>query len=367
MFNNIYSGKKVLVTGHTGFKGSWLTEWLLSLGAMVTGYSKDIPTRPSLFEALNLEKRIQHHIGDVRDKAHFLTILQNARPDFVFHLAAQPIVRQSYIDPSETISTNVLGTNNVLDALRIHNLPCTVVIITSDKCYHNVEWTWGYRENDRLGGNDPYSASKGAAELIIHTYYASFFQSESSPVRIVSARAGNVIGGGDWADSRLVPDAFRAWAGGHKVEIRSPQATRPWQHVLEPLSGYLRLGQCLAESVSLNGASFNFGPPADQSHTVLELLRALESSWKMDDQIIVVENPGFHEAGLLKLNCDKALHQLEWQPTLPFPETAAFTADWYDKYYRQGKNTDIQEFTKGQVAMYTKAAQKRNQVWAIPL
>ncbi|WP_425421113.1 CDP-glucose 4,6-dehydratase [Phaeodactylibacter xiamenensis] len=365
MFNNLYHNKKVLVTGHTGFKGSWLTEWLLLLGAKVSGYSKDIPTQPSLFEALRLEDRIQHHIGDVRDKAHFLTALQETRPDFVFHLAAQPIVRQSYIDPSETVSTNVLGTNNVLDALRINNQPCTAVIITSDKCYHNVEWTWGYRENDRLGGNDPYSASKGAAELIIHTYFTSFFQTGSSPVRIASARAGNVIGGGDWADSRLVPDAFRAWATGEKVEIRSPKATRPWQHVLEPLSGYLRLGECLAKSKDLNGESFNFGPPSEQSHTVLELLEALEASWKLNDQIIVGENPGFHEAGLLKLNCDKALHKLKWQPALPFPETATFTATWYEQYYRQEQSANLREFTSKQITKYAEAARNRNIAWAI--
>lgn len=365
MFNSVYKNKKVLITGHTGFKGSWLAEWLISLGAEVFGYSKDIPSTPSNFEVCQTEKRIKHELGDVRDLMHFSNYLEAICPDFVFHLAAQPIVKLAYQNPIETIGTNVLGTANVLEALKEYNHPCSVVIITSDKCYQNVEWTWGYREIDRLGGDDPYSASKGAAELIFHTYHASFFNHINHPVRITSARAGNVIGGGDWADSRLVPDAFRAWARKEKVVIRSPHSTRPWQHVLEPLSGYLRLGQLLSEQPTLNGESFNFGPPSKQNHTVLELLEALEKIWGTNDQIITEQNTSFHEAGLLKLNCDKALHHLQWQPTLSFEETTSFTADWYKKYYQDENNFTMREYTLGQIEKYSQLARQKNQVWSV--
>ena len=246
MFCGLYAGKRVLVTGHTGFKGSWLCEWLLGLGAKVTGYSLSPPTQPALFEQLGLAGRLRHIIGDIRDLPGLSRALRKARPDFVFHLAAQPLVRDSYANPVETFAVNLMGTVHVLEALRSVRHPCAAVFITTDKCYENREWAYGYREDDPLGGSDPYSASKGAAELAISSYRRSFFGSH--PVRIASARAGNVIGGGDWAVDRIVPDCMRALEKGKPIPVRNPKATRPWQHVLEPLSGYLWLGACLAGS-----------------------------------------------------------------------------------------------------------------------
>jgi len=252
MFSDIYKGKKVLVTGHTGFKGTWLTTWLLSLDADVIGISKDIPTQPSMFEILGLEDKIQHHNIDIRDISALSQVITDEKPDFVFHLAAQAIVSISYDDPLDTISSNLMGTTNLLESLRISNHQCTAIIITSDKAYDNVEQIWGYKENDPMGGKDIYSGSKGASELIFKSYYHSFFKSEESSVRLAVARAGNVIGGGDWAQDRIVVDCVEAWSKPKSVEIRSPGATRPWQHVLEPLSGYLNLGQELYNDRGLN-------------------------------------------------------------------------------------------------------------------
>lgn len=358
MFEYTYSGKKVLVTGHTGFKGSWLTTWLIQLGAEVTGVSRDIPTEPSMFEALGLGDKINHIIADIRDGERMKEIVAEAQPDFLFHMAAQPIVSTSYADPIETIQSNVLGTANMLEALRHYNKPVTAIFITSDKCYENVEWTWGYRENDRLGGKDPYSASKAGAELMIYTWFHSFFSKPDSPIKLMSVRAGNVIGGGDWADSRIVPDCVRAWAAGKPVEIRRPKATRPWQHVLEPLSGYLTAGVALYKNPSLTGESYNFGPAADQSFTVQELLEEIAKSWDFKgqkEQFIINSANTFHEAGLLKLNCDKALHELRWKPTLNFEQASSFTAVWYDHYYHKGVE-GLFEFTQAQIAEYHQAA-----------
>ena len=267
-----FNGKKVLVTGHTGFKGSWLTAWLLRLGSAVVGLSDSIPTSPAHFESAKMDARLSHHIGDVRDLNLVTRLIKEEQPDFVFHLAAQPLVRRSYFDPHLTIETNVMGTANILEALRLTQHPCTAIIVTSDKSYDNVEQIWGYRENDPLGGRDPYSASKGAAELVVKTYAQSYFSAADSPVKVAVGRAGNVIGGGDWAEDRIVPDCVRAWSRGESVEIRHPQATRPWQHVLEPLSGYLLLALSLAHDADLNGEPFNFGPPAQQNYAVAELL-----------------------------------------------------------------------------------------------
>ncbi|MFC1595699.1 CDP-glucose 4,6-dehydratase [Candidatus Margulisiibacteriota bacterium] len=364
MFNNIYKDKKVLITGNTGFKGSWLTIWLLSLGAKVYGISKDIPTEPSIFKALGLSERIMHFQEDIRDLSRMTSIIAETKPNFIFHMAAQPIVSASYNDPIETISTNVLGTAHILEALRISRHSCNTIIITSDKCYDNVEWTWGYRESDALGGKDPYSASKGAAELMIKTYYHSFFK--DTDTRIVSTRAGNVIGGGDWAANRIVPDCIRAWAEEKAVEIRRPNATRPWQHVLEPLSGYLRAGQLLAEGHEITGESYNFGPHTDQNFTVLEVLKAIGSHWsfeKLKDIFKVNEVGGFHEAGLLKLCCDKALHQLNWQPTLDFNQMAKFTANWYYKYYKA--EPKMYAFTEQQINEYCDLAKSKEIEWAV--
>ena len=284
MFSDIYKGKKVLVTGHTGFKGTWLTTWLLSLDADVIGISKDVPTQPSMFEILGLEDKIQHHNIDIRDISALSQVIIDEKPNFVFHIAAQAIVSISYDEPLDTISSNVMGTTNLLESLRISNHQCTAIIITSDKAYDNVEQIWGYKENDPMGGKDIYSGSKGAAELIFKSYYHSFFKSEESSVRLAVARAGNVIGGGDWAQDRIVVDCVEAWNEPKSVEIRSPGATRPWQHVLEPLSGYLNLGQALYNDKGLNGESFNFGPRAEQNHTVVELLKDLSEYWNFENR-----------------------------------------------------------------------------------
>ncbi|WP_087024101.1 CDP-glucose 4,6-dehydratase [Thaumasiovibrio subtropicus] len=363
MFNDIYRGKKVLVTGHTGFKGTWLTTWLLDLGAKVCGISKDIPTKPSMFEELGLEDRIEHHIEDVRNLAEIERIFTDFKPDFVFHLAAQPIVSLSYQDPLDTISSNVMGTANVLDVLRRFAHPCHAVIVTSDKCYENVEWVWGYKETDPVGGRDIYSGSKGAAEVIFHAYQQSFF-SATHKVRIATGRAGNVIGGGDWAADRIVADCMRAWSENTSVEIRCPEATRPWQHVLEPLSGYLALGQGLAEREALHGEQFNFGPKAEQNHTVKDLLADLSYYWNFQsasDAFVVTDNIPFHEAGLLKLNCDKALSSLKWAPTLNYKQCIKFVSEWYFSYY-EGKQ-EMFEFTLEQIRAYEEEALNQNLVW----
>jgi CDP-glucose 4,6-dehydratase len=258
MFDAFYRGKRVLVTGHTGFKGSWLCQWLLMMGAEVAGVSKDIPTNPSLFESLQLTTQMHDHRVDIEQYEPLLAVLQSFRPEVVFHLAAQPIVSEAYDNPLGTYSANLMGTVNMLEAVKQAGCVQQLVMITSDKCYHNVEWGYGYRENDRLGGKDPYSASKACAEIAIHSYWHSYYRSSSTA--LASARAGNVIGGGDWAMSRIVPDCMRQWSEGKPMNLRSPQATRPWQHVLEPLSGYLWLAKCLADNPAISGEAYNFGP-----------------------------------------------------------------------------------------------------------
>ena len=363
-FEDIYRGQSVLVTGHTGFKGGWLGLWLHQLGAVVHGYSRDIPTNPALFEMAQLGNVLHHNIGDVRDLEHFQRVLHQARPRFVFHLAAQPIVSRSYSEPIETISTNVIGTNVVLEALRSVDWPCAVVMITSDKCYDNVEWVWGYRETDALGGKDVYSGSKGAAELVIRCYVHSFFQ-DQHPVRIAVGRAGNVIGGGDWAADRIVVDCVRSWCAGERVLLRSPSATRPWQHVLEPLSGYLALGAALAATTKQHGEAFNFGPRAEQSRTVVELLNDLARIWGHsvpEQSYEIVDQIPFHEAGLLKLNCDKALLALRWSPVLNYQEAVQMTGEWYRAVLQD--KADAQSVSLEQITAYENLAVDRKLAWS---
>lgn len=366
MFNNIYKDKKVLVTGHTGFKGGWLSLWLKLLGAKVYGISNEIYPEPSLFGVAKIDSQIDSYIADIRDLEKMKELIGQIKPDFVFHLAAQPIVKLAFEEPVDTFTTNIIGTANILEALRVLNNNCVAVMITSDKCYDNVEWVWGYKETDHLGGKDPYSASKGAAELIIKTYFHSYFKTEEK-IKMASVRAGNVIGGGDWAANRIVPDCFRAWAKGDKVTIRSPYSTRPWQHVLEPLSGYLRTGELLAltQKKSINGEAYNFGPPTDQNYTVLDLLNKLALSWDAtNEDILNIEPSNFPESGLLKLNIDKALFDMQWVPTLSFSETAVFTADWYKEFYQQG-NVDMLDFTLKQINEYTNVAQSKEILWSL--
>ena len=364
MLSEIYKNKTVLVTGHTGFKGSWLTIWLLKLGAKVIGLSKDIPTDPSMFVELGLEKHIKHIIGDIRDEKLLNEVINNEKPQFIFHLAAQAIVSTSYSEPSETMTTNVIGTMNILEVLRKYTNDCIAIMITSDKCYDNVEWIWGYKETDQMGGKDIYSGSKGAAELVIKSYFHSYFQNGHA-VKIVIGRAGNVIGGGDWAQDRIVADCMRAWNEGRLVEIRSPKATRPWQHVMEPLSGYLALGASVFFNNTLHGQAFNFGPRAEQNHTVIELINTLAEKWGFSDinhAYKITGNIPFHEAGLLKLNCDKALSYLKWESNLVYPETILLVSEWYSAFYNQ--KVDMYQFTVNQISEYEALGNSRDRIWA---
>jgi len=357
-----FANKKVVLTGHTGFKGSWLTAWLRLLGAEVVGIALPPHTVPSHFTAADMGAHIVDHRLDVREAAAVESAIVAAQPDYVIHMAAQALVRSSYQEPLVTWATNVMGTLHVLEALRRVEKRCAAVIITSDKCYDNVEWVWGYRETDALGGPDPYSASKGAAELAIRSHVKSYFPKDG-PVRIASARAGNVIGGGDWARDRIVPDCVRAWAGGHAVDLRNPHSTRPWQHVLEPLSGYLTLAVALTQRQELHGEAFNFGPPAQQDHSVLELVEQMAAHW---DQVrwndVSQATAGPYESGLLQLNCDKALHHLGWHAVLGFAATVRLTAEWYRAYY--GPPTDVAALSEAQIAAYAAAASAQGLAWA---
>jgi len=362
-FNNFYAGKKVFLTGHTGFKGSWLSKWLIELGADVFGYSSYIPSEPSNFEALNLKSQLKDTRGDIRELENLSNALNSFKPDIVFHLAAQPIVKESYLNPKTTFDVNLGGTVNMLEILRNLNFVKSAVMITSDKCYENVEWEYGYREDDKLGGKDPYSASKGCAEIAFSSYARTFFCDENSP-NIATARAGNVIGGGDWAASRIVPDCIRAWSGDSEPDIRSPYATRPWQHVLEPLSGYLWLAVMLAEcKEGTVTESFNFGPPADSNYTVEELIIEMGNTW---ESVKWNQNRGVggavKEAGLLKLCCDKALNRLAWKACLDFETTVKMTAEWYKAYY--GGETDMEIFTSKQITAYRDIASSKGLKWA---
>lgn len=363
MFSNFYEGKRVLVTGHTGFKGSWLCNWLVLMGADVAGFSDGVKTKPSLFEISELEKKIAHYLGDIRDEVAVAEVFEKFQPDVVFHLAAQAIVSTSYDDPLGTITTNALGTANICGCLLSARKPIVCVLVTSDKCYENVEWEFGYRELDKLGGKDPYSASKACAEILFNSYFHSFLK-DVKGIKIASARAGNVIGGGDWSKDRIVVDMIEAWSSGHPVEIRSPDATRPWQHVLEPLSGYLLLAKELGQHDGLNGQSFNFGPRSEQNHTVLTLASDIFAQMKGDVDAMtpyrVTDNKPFHEAGLLKLSCDKALFHLMWEPTLKYEDCVEFVGSWYAKNLA---GSDMEEITTNQINQYILEAKKQGQIW----
>ena len=362
-FNNIYKDKRVLITGHTGFKGGWLTLWLKNLGANVKGISLGITTNPSHFLEANIANDIQDIRVDIRDKTSLQSEILKFKPDFIFHLAAQALVRVSYSDPIATWETNLIGTLNLLESLRCLDNKCSAVIVTSDKCYENNEWVWGYRELDSMGGIDPYSASKGAAELLIHSHMRSFFGPNKSQVKIASARAGNVIGGGDWSESRIIPDCVKAWSGGSAVVLRSPNSTRPWQHVLEPLSGYLTLGMQLAESENISGESYNFGPFAQQDVAVKELVEKMALYWDKVKWSICSEPSSLqHESGLLKLNCDKALRYLNWHAVMDFNETIKMTAEWYCAFYENSRK--ISDVTNSQIREYTDLAKLRKLQWA---
>lgn len=361
MFNNIYSGKRVLVTGHTGFKGSWLSLWLHELGAEVAGYSLGSASTPSHFDLIGLQKQLAHFTGDIRDRDRLAEVFDSFQPEFVFHMAAQALVKKSYADPASTFEVNVMGMVNVLECLRCSPSVRAAMMITSDKAYRNDEWCWGYRECDALAGHDPYSASKSCADIIAQSYWRSFLQ--SGETRVAISRAGNVIGGGDWAEDRIVPDCIRAHSRGENAVIRNPAATRPWQHVLEPLSGYLHLAARLSEPESpLNGEAFNFGPDATVNHSVGELLAAMSLRWT-ELRWEVPEGTGKqeHEAMLLKLNCDKALSHLQWKPSLGFPQTVELTVDWY-REWSENRISD-RSFSSAQIRQYCDLAKERGAVW----
>jgi CDP-glucose 4,6-dehydratase len=334
--DQVYKSRKVLVTGHTGFKGSWLALWLLELGAQVFGYALEPNTSPSLFNLLDLEKSIDHEIGDIRDIERLKKRIQKIKPDIIFHLAAQSLVGKSYEDPLETIQVNTLGTANLLEAVRQAGLKVAIVLITSDKCYENKEWLFGYRETDTLGGYDPYSTSKAAAEILIGSWRNSFFNPakiNEHGVRVGSARAGNVIGGGDWCKNRIVPDCIRDLQDHTFIKVRNPYSTRPWQHVLEPLSGYLLLGTKLLDSSTENMASyceaFNFGPHVSNNKNVKELVEEIIEKWGSGAWKWVSPENAKYESSLLNLSIDKAYHKLGWLPKWNFGETITRTVEWY--------------------------------------
>jgi CDP-glucose 4,6-dehydratase len=333
LFGGYYSGKRVFVTGHTGFKGSWLTQWLLLLGAEVTGYSIGVPTRPSLYESLGLSGQIRDVRGDVRRLEDVQTAMAEAVPDAVIHMAAQALVLPSYADPLTTFETNVMGTANVLEAARHCRSVQSVVIVTTDKCYANNEWQYGYREGDALGGHDPYSASKAAAEMVVASYRSSFFDVEGTVGKrtgVASVRSGNVIGGGDWAADRLVPDCMRALMQGDPIVVRNPHSVRPWQHVLEPLSGYLWLGALLARDPAAYGGAWNFGPDPESAVSVEQLVGQVCQAW---GGAVGFETAGsgqsINEAGILRLDCTKARSQLGWRPVYDVDEAVRQTVAWY--------------------------------------
>lgn len=331
-----FSGRRVLITGHTGFKGSWLSLMMLQAGASVTGVALPPSTNPSHWELLGLEKDVQSHNCDIRDLSQLQSVFQKAKPEVVFHLAAQALVRTSYNEPFRTFTTNVSGSANVLEVVGQTPSVHTLVYITSDKCYKNKEQISGYKETDELGGLDPYSASKAAAELVFSGYMQSSYQRDGMP-RAASARAGNVIGGGDWSPDRLIPDCIRSAVGSKVISLRFPQATRPWQHVLEPLSGYVRLAVALDESKIPQGSSWNFGPPENSVHSVREVTEILSNRWTETLKVEIESSQSHvHEAGLLQLNCEKAGSVLDWHPRWDFVQTVERTTDWYQNFYSGG-------------------------------
>lgn len=362
MFGNVYKERKIFVTGHTGFKGSWLVLWLLNLEANVVGYSLSVPTDPNHHEILSLDLKTVS--GDVRDFEKIQKAVESFRPDIVFHMAAQPLVRKSYQNPMETFETNVIGTVNVFEACRQTDSVKAIVNITSDKCYENREWIWGYRETDPMGGHDPYSASKGCAELVTASYRKSFFPLEeyqrTHQTLVTSVRAGNVVGGGDWGEDRLVPDIMRAAGQNEKVIIRNPQATRPWQHVLEPLAGYLLLGQQLLEGKKDFSGAWNFGPNDEGHRNVLTVVKELQNHWPSIDYQLTTGEKNPHEANLLKLDCSKAHTKLGWRLVWNSFRAFAKTAQWYRGFYESGR-----VLSQEQLAEYINDAKQKQMSWAM--
>ena len=350
-------GKKILITGNTGFKGSWLVAILSQYTNEIYGLSKDIPTNPSHYKILK-QKVINNGYIDIKNLKNVSNLINKIKPDFIFHLAAQSLVFKSYIQTVDTYETNIIGTLNILESLRYLKTKCVAIIITSDKAYQNNEWPFGYRENDILGGNDPYSSSKAATEMVISGYLKSFFL-EQNKIRIGIARAGNVIGGGDWSKDRIIPDCIKNWSKGKQLNIRNPYSIRPWQHVLEPLFGYIFFARELFFRKKLNGEVFNFGPASDMSKSVLDLVSELSKYWpKSKWKIENINNNKVKESNFLTLNCDKAYKYLNWSPTLTFNKTIQYTSKWYQSFYNNKKqinnitNYQIDEFLDSYLNKY---------------
>jgi len=364
MFAGAYQGRRVLVTGHTGFKGAWLARWLVQLGAKVAGYALPPPTDPSLFAALDWEDRLDHSLGDVRDAAALAALITRLQPEVVFHLAAQPLVRRSYAEPVETFATNVLGTVHLLEAVRRQGGPCAVVVVTSDKCYEETEGLRERREEDPVGGRDPYSASKACAEIAAAAYARSFFQ-KNERLALATARAGNVIGGGDWAEDRIMPDCMRALRAGRPIPVRRPDAVRPWQHVLESLSGYLWLGARLWRTISAGqtkpSSAYNFGPSPESHRQVRalvdEVLRHWPGRW---EQVSADGDP--HENECLRLSIDRAARELGWRPVWDFPTAVERTVRWYRAFPGE-KRAIVADLVDADIEAYVQAARRRGLPW----
>ncbi|MBT8335228.1 MAG: CDP-glucose 4,6-dehydratase [Gemmatimonadetes bacterium] len=362
-----FDGRSVLVTGHTGFKGAWLAAWLRRLGARVSGFALPPEAgRPALFDELDLASRVSSHLGDLRDREAVAAALGAEQPEIVFHLAAQSLVRRSYRDPLETWSTNIMGTAHLLEAVRATPSVRTVVVVTSDKCYENREWDLAYRESDALGGHDPYSASKGAQEILATSYRRSFLDGRDPRTGLATARAGNVIGGGDWSEDRLLPDIVRALTAGEAVPIRRPGAVRPWQHVLEPLAGYLALAMHLRGDPETFGNAWNFGPDPSGSGTVREVVEQALESWGSGSWTdLSSRDDGPHEAGLLRLDCSRAMTRLDWRPVLDRGRAVDWTLSWYRD--RAGSESfDAASAIDAQIAAYEEAATAAGAGWAMP-
>ncbi|MDC0202160.1 CDP-glucose 4,6-dehydratase [Candidatus Nitrosopelagicus sp.] len=362
IFNNIFKNKKIFVTGHTGFIGSWLSLWLKLLGSDVTGYSLESPTKPSLFEILSLEHEINHIHGDLRDSKKITDEIENFKPDIVFHLAAQALVRESYSNPLDTLNTNIIGTANVFDAIRNCKNVKVAINMTSDKCYDNRFGNKPRTENDPMGGHDPYSVSKGASELITASYRNSFFNSKNE-CKIATARCGNVIGGGDWSNDRIIPDSIRALSNDEDIIIRNPTATRPWQHVLESISGIMWLATKMLKEEGFDEA-WNFGPNYDSnSVTVEQLVKRIIRIWGSNRSLKIQTSPTqLYESKLLILDSTKSNKQLGWGNTLSLDETLSETINWYKMY--NDKNNDSKEYTINQIKKYVTLARQRNLIWA---